>query len=351
MTKKTIILVGSNSVHTLRYLNGISPFVDKIIFITNNTSGINLPDNVVSFVVNFSLHNLRARFQIAKIISNYEGSIIHIQQANSYAYHTLKAIKGKNFKTILTTWGSDILLLPKQRHIFANMVKFNLANSDIVTSDSLYMSSQISMLCPAVKEIHTINFGIQNIPQIVPSLDTKENIILSNRLHKPLYNIDKIITAFAKIVNQHPDYKLVVAGSGSETKLLQELAKSLGLNERQIIFTGMIPYNELITWYQKAKYFVSLPISDATSSSLLEAMSYGCYPILSNLPANLEWVIDDINGIINQNPNNLFCDIIQAINLSTESLSSSLIFNYNLIKKKAVFSENIQKFISLYSRD
>lgn len=342
-------MVGSNSVHTLRYLFGISTYINKIIFITNNTDGLTFPKNVVTFVINFSLHNLRARFQIAKIISDYEGSIIHIHQVNSYAYHTLKAIKGKNFKTILTAWGSDILLLPKQRYIFANMIKFNLANSDIVTSGSLYMSSKILELSPNVKELHTINFGIQNIPYHTPNLGIKENIIFSNRLHKPLYNIDKIITAYAKLVNQYPDYKLVIAGDGSENLLLQEFAKRLRLNDTQVIFTGMLDHEELVKWYKKAKYFVSIPISDSTSMSLLEAMAYGCYPIVSNLPANLECVIDDINGVINQNPNNLSNDIVRAINLPAENLAFSSTFNYNLVKQKAVFKDNIQKFISLYN--
>ncbi len=349
MIKQTIILVGSNSVHTLRYLVGISPFVNNIVFITNNINGLELPNNVVAHEVNFSLYNLRARFQIAKIISNYEGNIIHIQQANSYAYHTLKAIKGKNFKTILTTWGSDILVLPKHGRIFANMVKFNLANSDIITSDSLYMSSKIKELCPKVKELHTINFGIQNIPANTTDLSVKENIILSNRLHKPLYNIDKIILAFAKVITNHPEYKLVIAASGTETMLLKELSRNLGLNDNQIIFTGMLSYNELVSWYQRAKYFISIPISDSTSSSLLEAIAYGCYPILSNLPANIEWVMDDTNGIINQNLDNLDMDIIKAINLSDNNLTKSMNFNYNLIKQKAVFSNNIQKFINLYT--
>ncbi len=348
MTKQTVILVGSNSVHTLRYLVGISTFVNNIVFITNNTNGLELPSNVVVHVVNFSLYNLRARFQIAKIVSNYEGSVIHIQQANSYAYHTLKAIKGKSFKTILTTWGSDILVLPNHGLIFSNMVKFNLANANIITSDSLYMSSKIRELYPKVVELHTINFGIQNIPDNVADLSVKENIILSNRLHKPLYNIDKIILAFTKMVTKNPEYKLVVAASGTETTILKELSKSLGLNDNQIIFTGMLSYNELINWYQRAKYFISIPTSDSTSSSLLEAMAYGCYPILSNLPANIEWVIDDTNGIINQNPDNLYMDIIRAINLSNYSLTESMKFNYNLIKQKAVFTSNIQQFISLY---
>ncbi len=134
----------------------------------------------------------------------------------------------------------------------------------------------------------------------------------------------------------------------SETEKLKDLANTLGIPGSQLIFTGMLDYNELIAWYQKAKFFISIPNSDATSLSVLEAMGYGCYPILSNLPANLEWVINEVNGIINQNDNKLHLDLKQAINLSADKYSSALKFNYALIKQKAVFNDNIKKFIALY---
>lgn len=343
-----LILIGSNSVHTLRYLNAISNCFRKIIFITNNSDNIELPDNVEPHNINFKLSNLKARFQIAKIIRPYPNIIIHIQQANSYAFHTLRAIKYANLpcKTILTAWGSDVLILPHQSRLLKAMVKFNLSNSNIITSDSLYMSAQIKQLCPSVGELHTINFGIRNFPDEL-KLSQKEDLILSNRLHKPLYNIDKIIIAFAKL-SKYKKLKLVVAASGSETDKLKQLAIELGIKTEQIIFTGMLSYTELLEWYRKAKYFVSIPSSDATSLSVLEAMGYGCYPILSNLPANLEWVINEINGIINQESSSLFSDIEQAINLSSEKYSAALKFNYELIKQKAIFEDNIQKFLKLY---
>ncbi|HLX52296.1 MAG TPA: glycosyltransferase, partial [Aquella sp.] len=306
MKEHTIALVGSNSIHTIRYLIAIAPDFKQIIFITNGpwSSAQSCPDNIITYTTNFKLLNIGCRKKIANILLKHQIKLVHIQQANSYAYHTLKAIKQNKIKckTILTTWGSDILVLPKKNIMFKHLVQFNLNHAHVITSDSLYMSEQIRKLAPLAKTIHTINFGIHNYPVSV-DISHKQNIILSNRLHKSLYNIDKIISAFARFIHnnqQFADYKLVVAASGTQTDKLMNLATEQGI-AKSVSFVGMLSYSELIDYYKIARIFISIPSSDATSLSVLEAIGYGCYPILSNIPANLEWVLDGINGKICQN--------------------------------------------------
>jgi pantothenate kinase len=90
--QKTIIIAGANSIHTLRYIDGISKKIANIVFITNNIDNLILPKNVTAYAVNFKLTSLQSRYKIAQILKHYNNCIVHIQQANSYAYHTLKAI-------------------------------------------------------------------------------------------------------------------------------------------------------------------------------------------------------------------------------------------------------------------
>jgi glycosyltransferase involved in cell wall biosynthesis len=215
------------------------------------------------------------------------------------------------------------------------------------------MSARIRELVPEIKELHTINFGIQNFPEQL-NLEYKEDIILSNRLHKPLYNIDKIILGFKNLIINYPNYnnyRLVIAASGTETGRLKEMITQLNLTDK-VEFLGMLSYPELITWYKRAKIFVSIPETDATSLSVLEALGYGCYPVLSNLPANLEWVIDEINGTICQNISLLDKDLAHALNRveNTTKYQNIAQFNYTLINEKAVFKQNLTKFLRLYSK-
>ncbi|HBE80849.1 MAG TPA: glycosyl transferase family 1, partial [Firmicutes bacterium] len=41
---------------------------------------------------------------------------------------------------------------------------------------------------------------------------------------------------------------------------------------------------------------VSIPKSDGTPVSLLEAMAAGCLPVLADLPVYHDWITDGVNG-------------------------------------------------------
>jgi len=44
--------------------------------------------------------------------------------------------------------------------------------------------------------------------------------------------------------------------------------------------------------------YVSTSTSDSTSVSLLEAMAAGCFPIVSDIPANREWIASEAQGML-----------------------------------------------------
>lgn len=350
---KKILIVGSNSIHCKRYINVlIASKCFDLFFITNQpVDGLTIPQ--VS--IDFSLKNLGAAKQIFKCLELWRPDIIHIHQANSYAWHTIRALKKLDYrpKIILTTWGSDILVLPHKNKIFRRMVIYNLRHADIITADALFMSNSIrELLGKIVCPIHILNFGIENLPQ-KQDLLLKEKIILSNRLHKKLYRIDTIIQAFAQLIQLQmidKDYRLVIAANGEELPVLKAQVDKLGIKDH-VSFVGMLDYEALLSYYKKATVFVSIPRSDGTPSSLLEAMAHGCIPVLSNIPANLEWVLDGINGFIANQIDQLAAQILEAINLSKQHDSYQDLnnLNYKIITKKADAANNLTKFMELYS--
>ncbi len=350
---KKVLIVGSNSIHCQRFISGLIAEQNySLAIITNKImsefSAIHMLE------IDFGLRNLQASRQIRAFIQQFKPDVVHIHQANSYAWHTLRAIEKLATKprVLLTTWGSDVLLLPYKNKLMYKMVRYNLQHANIITTDSLFMASKISTILNGInRPIYTINFGIQNIP-IASSVNQKQKLIISNRLHKSLYRIDSIIKAFAYLSNHSlidEDYKLLIAASGEQSNHLIKLVNDFGINHR-VIFSGMISYEELVGYYTQASIFVSIPESDGTASSLLEAMAYGCIPVLSNLPANLEWVLDKINGFIVPDVQQLQHQLLSAIELSQNYIEYNKLinFNYQIINKKANASLNTKSFCELY---
>lgn len=293
-----VLVVGTCSPHVANHISRIKDGDTKIEVISNGKKYFNDQERI--HLVDFSLlkfWNLWVTAnRIRKIIREFNPDVIHIHQANSVAFYTLLANKKIKKPTILTAWGSDVLLNPKKSILLKWMVKFNLRHAHFFSSDSAFMAEEMQRLVPDKKlDITICNFGVAPLNLEV----NKKNIIYSNRNHSPLYRIDKVIEGFERFSKSTAgsNWKLIIAGFGSETAKLKSLVEDKGLNEK-ITFVGFVNKEENYRYYAEAKIFVSLPESDATSISLLEAMYYQCLPVLSNLPANQEWVVDNENGII-----------------------------------------------------
>lgn len=354
---KKIVIIAPKSVHVTRFLNGLDAHDLEYYVITNHELCSISKDRVC--LTKFSLFNISGIKKIRNFLLQIKPDILHIHQANSVAFNTIIALKMTNIKpkVILTAWGSDILVLPHKSYFLRWMVKFNLLNSDVITADAKYVLSQIQKLLTYVnpKSLHLINFGV-SVSTFNPELLTKkEDLILSVRLHKDLYNIDKIILGFISAVKSGAlpvSYNLVVAASGETTDELKLLAQNSICNER-IKFVGMLDYDRLVSYYKKAKIMISIPESDASASSLFEAMMYGCIPLVSDLPANKEWITGGLNGVVAKADNLYFGlpqDLMRALSLTQDLERYQQIYrnNYETILEQANHEASINKFIDLY---
>lgn len=116
-------------------------------------------------------------------------------------------------------------------------------------------------------------------------------------------------------------------------------AEQLGI-KMSVNFVGYLNEPEQCNYYSTAQYYFSLPESDATSVSLLEAMAHGCVPIVSDIPANREWIEHGINGIIVGNNTNIVEEI--------KKIDTKWVFNYNrsIIQQKAIFPDLVKSFLN-----
>jgi glycosyltransferase involved in cell wall biosynthesis len=348
-----LLVVGSASVHTWRYLAGIAPYVREVYLASNRQPPEAVcPANLKGFLpLDFRLLAWRSAARLREWIQAIRPELMHVHQANSVAWHAQRAARGLGIPLVLTAWGSDVLLLPQANSLMARMVRANLQAADLVTSDSLYMAACIRQLAGESVSIDILNYGMDALPPS-PVFSAKQKQVLSCRLHKPLYRIDAIVRAWGEIEQrgQFADWSLTVAANGEDTPALKQLAAELNL--ARIGFTGFIPQEELAALYRSSRVFVSVPRSDATSISLLEAMGHGCLPVLSNLPANGEWVIDGLNGRIVEDISRLSSVLESAMAEAEDNDRLSYIagINRQLVTQKALYLDNMRRFSELYLR-
>jgi glycosyltransferase involved in cell wall biosynthesis len=78
--------------------------------------------------------------------------------------------------------------------------------------------------------------------------------------------------------------------------LLKELKKS-----GHVKVIASVDQKELLENMSENWVYLSGSLSDGTSVSLLEAMSAGLIPVVSDWATNLEWIVDDYNGLVFEN--------------------------------------------------
>ncbi len=342
--KPKVLLIGStvNPVHLKSYYNLMREMCSEILIIGSHQVDF-APCETVSFSLKSPIGILETVKKIRKIAADFQPDIIHVHQANSIGFLVSLANRNK-YKQVLTTWGDDVLIFPNKNIFFKALTYTSLKYSDEITADAQIMADSIYSFFGTKKKVVIANFGIEWDENLIRL--PKEKIIYSNRLHDSLYNIDLIIKGSAEFLKNHPDWKLVVAANGPLTEDLKIVAKE-SIPNNQVEFVGFVGPADNQNWYLRASMYVSIPDTDGTSISLLEAMGYGCIPVVSDLPANKEWIENGENGIIVSNRNELNQSLEEALQLNPDFVKSK---NEEIILKKATKEANRTIFNQIYQR-
>jgi glycosyltransferase involved in cell wall biosynthesis len=127
----------------------------------------------------------------------------------------------------------------------------------------------------------------------------KENIILIvGRMHdvKQQWHI---IRAFRKVLDEIPDTKLIIAGTGENNRYLRKLSRKLSI-ENDVIFKGFV--KDVQNLYDQAKLTVFSSASEALPCSVIESISSGVPVIAADCPGGIREIIA---------PGDLFDDVIK----------------------------------------
>jgi len=208
-------------------------------------------------------------------------------------YGWMAALAGRR-PLALSTWGSDVLVNPRRSPLHLWRARFVLRRADLITSDAEMMSDEIGRLEPRVAPVLTVPMGLErDFYERGRAGDERPPVILHYRNLEPVYDVPTLLRALPAFFERHPEYSARLAGEGSLRGELEALARQLGVADR-VSFLGRLDREALVDELLGARLYLSCSLSDSTSVSLLEAMALGAYPVLSDLPANREWL--DENG-------------------------------------------------------
>ncbi|KAA9299879.1 MULTISPECIES: glycosyltransferase [Aerococcus] len=84
-------------------------------------------------------------------------------------------------------------------------------------------------------------------------------------------NLDSLIQQMAKLLELIPQARLLIVGDGPEKDHLMSLSQELKISHA-VIFTGMVPHEEINGYYQIADIYVNLSVTETQGITFIEAI-------------------------------------------------------------------------------
>ena len=290
---------------------------------------------------------------LGRTIDRVAPDVVHAHYVVEHGFYA--ALAGRR-PLVVTAWGSDVLVEPRRWGLARAIARYAVRRADLVTSNNEYMARRMVELGAPAERVALVVLGAEafflGAPEASVNLraagETPPTVISLRSLDSRLYNVDVIVRAMARVRGRVPDVRLLVAGEGRLRPGLERLARRLGL-ETGVTFAGFLGRESLREALASAHVYVSVPRSDATAVSTLEAMAVGCFPIVSDLPSQEELVREGENGfrVPVGDAETLAERIVEALE-KPELRRRALDLNRDLVRRKGLLEENMARMEALY---
>lgn len=192
---------------------------------------------------------------------------------------------------------------------------------------------------------------LEKARQIKKSLGLKEDdkvLMFLGRLGKEK-NIDEIIMN-VRDLKEDLNVKMLVVGGGPYMDNLKKLVKDLEIEEN-IIFTGMVPPEEVPIYYSLGNIFVTASTSETQGLTYIEALASGL-PVVCRYDEAVEGLIKNgINGYMYKTKEE-FKDSIKALINKNEDLEELRVKAKESVNRYSidVFASEVESLYSRYVR-
>ena len=251
----------------------------------------------------------RLVWDLRRVIKEIKPDLIHAGPIQTCAF--LAALSG--FRPLLSmSWGFDLMQDAERNAWWRWTTRYTLRRSTYFTSDAQVtrrkaveygMDPERTVVFPWGVDLKHFSPRRPAASQRTPAAENRKSKIagrkpftlLCNRAWEPRYGVDVLARAFVKVAQQRRDVSLLLLAGGSQTQTIRQILINGGVMER-VQFGGQVSQTDLPRWYHMADLFISPSHVDGSSVSLMEALACGLPALVSDIPANQEWVRQGVNG-------------------------------------------------------
>lgn len=317
--------------------------VHEVYLLSFNKSDKNLGNAKIIYIDSiFASTKFRYIFSIAKVrkvLKKISPDILIGYRPTSYGF--LAACTGFH-PLVIALQGQNLIYPPnsKTKRFFAG---YAIKRADLINAWAEHMATDIVEFGVSSDKIKISPRGVRIPERVLHKKSKKDFTMVSTRGLHPNYNFDQIIFALPLVIKKIGKIKYLVVGDGRDKRRLQSLVKNLELEE-YIEFLGSVDYNIVMELLSSSDAYISAVPTDGVSSSLLEAMAYGVFPIVTDNIANRAWIRNGVNGFLSPKGEvEILADkIVRAAHMPDVREKAAKI-NFQIVKKRADWEQNMKK--------
>jgi glycosyltransferase involved in cell wall biosynthesis len=289
---------------------------------------------------------------LRRIIRKIQPDLIHAGPIQTCAF--IAVLTG--FRPVLTmSWGFDLMKDVERGSGWRFATRYTLERSAFFTSDAVVTRDKAVAygMDPDRTVVFPWGVDLQHFspqPRQEPIGGAQGFTLFCNRSWEPNYGVDVLARAFVKVATQRPDVSLLLLAGGSQGQQIRRILDHGGVGER-VTYAGQIGQKDLPRYYRMADLYISPSHVDGSSVSLMEALACGLPCLVSDIPANKEWVFDGRNGWLfpDGDADALAAGILAAI-AQRRSLVEIGAQAHLVAEERADWEKNAAKLLAAYQR-
>lgn len=371
--KKKILVVGmSESPHLHNWIDGIadSRIVDEVWLFPSDLplrrykkSGIEVHkfpyfihgflSKLIFRVLDILTNRLWRSYFLFHEINRIKPTHLHFHetQHGAYIYNAIAKHPKNKFagKLILSTWGSDLIAYGKLE-IHLQRIKKVLSWVELLTAERSE-DEQIALtngftgkfLAPVYITIGNKNFDYHFMR---PS---ERSIVIVKGYQDAHGRALNALASIEELANQIDltNFKFkVFSASKSVKQKSKQMRKGLGID---IEVLPRMPKTKLMEYFGEARVYLGLALSDGLSTSMVEAMTYGAFPIQSQNSAAPKFLINKVTGgVVDPSDIQEVSNLLRMALLNNELVDHAALANLKVLQDKYNWEIGITKMVEVY---
>ena len=323
--RKQILVIGmADSVHLARWLSQfvdqsidftlfpssphrrIHPILKNLIASTSQQMTVTLKPPSMQWLalplsaLDIPFNNFFRSQLLRRLITQQKFDLIHVLELQHAGYLLLDTKLAPNLpKVFITNWGSDIYWFqqfPKHKQKIIQLL--NIANfysaecqRDIEIVRHL---GYVGKTMPVIPNSGGIN--MDEIPKNSLPPSQRKKIMIKG--YTGFVGQALVALRACELAAKHlREYEVVIYSASIKSRI-----RALKLRHvhtvRVTILKKRTPHHEMLKHFSEARVYIGISLSDGISTSLLEAMATGCYPIQSDTSCANEWLTSSSGSIV-----------------------------------------------------